>query len=129
MRTNKRLEEKVSCTSRRQLLKIGGQLFGLALSWPLAGCLFARNPHQTEAEPEEVLGRIDDNHEHWVRLSHQQIEAGEALVVDITGTSTHPHTISLSAEHLAQIRKGKYVYVRSTVDWGHEHGVHFNAPS
>jgi hypothetical protein len=34
--------------------------------------------------------------------------------------------VVLSAADMADIRAGKHVRVRSNVDWGHDHGVHFN---
>lgn len=112
--------------SRRDFLANVSKVLGLGIAVPFTGCLFALNPESHVSEVQDEAGRIDDNHDHRALITRAQLESGGALTLDITGTSTHPHTISLSAKDVAAIRAGKPVLVRSTVDWGHDHGVHFN---
>lgn len=114
--------------ARREFLASAAKVLGLGLAVPITGCLFALNPESAMSEPQDELGGIDDNHDHRALITRDQLESGEALTLDITGTSTHPHTVLLSAKDMSAIRAGKHVVVRSTVDWGHDHGVQFNIP-
>lgn len=114
--------------SRRDFLKSASRVLGCGLAVPFTGCLFALNPESPVSEVQDELGSIDDNHDHRALITRAQLVSGGALTLDISGTSTHPHTVLLSAKNVVDIRAGKYVVVRSTVDWGHDHGVHFNPP-
>ena len=42
---------------------------------------------------------------------------------DITGTSTHPHTVTLTASHFAALQADQTVTVTSSTDDGHAHEV------
>lgn len=113
--------------SRRDFLASTSKVQGLGLAVPFTGCLFALNPEPQGSGSEKMAG-IDDNHDHRALITQAQLESEGALTLDITGTSTHPHTVLFSAKDVAAIRAGKPAVVRSTVDWGHDHGVHFNLP-
>jgi hypothetical protein len=112
--------------NRRAFLVIAGEVLGAGMAVPLSGCLFSLHPEPDAPPTEAVAGRVDDNHDHRAVFAKTRMESGKGIILDITGMSTHPHTISLSAEDVESILAGKHVFVRSTVDWGHDHGVHFN---
>src|SRR5262245_32756404 len=67
------------------------------------------------------IGRISENHRHTAIIGAAQLEAGGALLLDITGTSDHPHTVVLSADDVAQIRNGGRVARVSSNDDRHTH--------
>jgi hypothetical protein len=75
----------------------------------------------------DVQGTIGSNHGHsGAVITAAQLTAGEALMLDITGSSSHPHTVSLTAEEVGQIGGGARVSKESTLDAGHSHTVTFN---
>ncbi len=76
--------------------------------------------------PATTTGAVSANHGHTASVTAAQITAGGALVLDITGTSDHPHSVSLSAADLTQIGAGQTVVKTSTAGGGHTHAVTFN---
>ena len=105
---------------------------GLTLAWgmalPVTGCLFALNPKDPPPPVEgDEPGSITDNHLHAAVITAEMLEAGKGLILDITGESTHPHFVTLSAGDLEAIRRGPNRALRSTHDLGHDHLVTFNA--
>ena len=76
--------------------------------------------------PTDVMGAISANHGHAASVTGAQLTAGNALVLDIRGTATHPHTVTLSQAELGQIAAGTRVSKESTSDNGHSHSVTFN---
>jgi len=74
-----------------------------------------------------VTGTISNNHGHGgAVITSAQLVAGEALELDITGSSGHSHTVTLTAQEIQQIGSGVRVSKDSTVDAGHSHTVTFN---
>jgi hypothetical protein len=72
------------------------------------------------------VGGISENHRHTAIITAGQLDAGGALLLDITGTSDHPHTVTLSADDVARIRSGERVSRISSNDDRHTHVVTFN---
>jgi VCBS repeat-containing protein len=73
------------------------------------------------------VGTISENHGHLITITEAQITAGGALMsLDIRGSATHPHTISLTADQVVSIGQNQRVSVVSTTDDGHNHTVTFN---
>jgi hypothetical protein len=66
---------------------------------------------------------ISANHGHAVTLPLADVMAGAGADYDIQGTADHPHTLSLSDEHLAMLQQGMQVTVASSTDAGHNHQV------
>jgi hypothetical protein len=76
---------------------------------------------------QDVSGTVSANHGHIATVTSVQITAGAAIAnLDIMGTATHPHTISLTAGQVQQIGSRQQVAVTSTTDAGHQHTVTFN---
>lgn len=119
---------------RHVLAMIGAALFtgGLQLL-PATGCSGPdANPGPgTGVDPlppvtAEEVGIVFDNHQHDAVLSRWELEAGEPIVLHIKGHSGHDHTLTLTAEDIAAIRRGKPLSRMSSNDWGHDHRVTFN---
>lgn len=74
----------------------------------------------------DVMGSISANHGHAATVTRAQLTSGSALELDIQGTATHPHTVSLSQSELTQIASGTRITKESTNNSGHSHSVTFN---
>jgi hypothetical protein len=74
----------------------------------------------------DVAGVISGNHGHTAVVTAAQITAANSVSLDITGTATHPHTVSLSAAEVGMIGSGQTVSKGSSSDDGHTHNVTFN---
>jgi hypothetical protein len=73
-----------------------------------------------------VNGTVSANHGHVATVTAAQITAAGALSLNIQGTATHPHTVSLSAEEVRNIGARQRVTKTSTSNDGHTHDVQFN---
>jgi hypothetical protein len=76
---------------------------------------------------QDVSGVVSANHGHIATVTGVKITAGAAIAnLDIMGTATHTHTVSLTASQVQQIGTRQQVAVTSTTDAGHQHTVTFN---
>ena len=78
--------------------------------------------------PADITGNIANNHTapHSVVITGAQITAGTALVaLDIHGTATHTHTVSISQTDLASLKNKQPITTTSTTDASHSHAVTF----
>jgi hypothetical protein len=74
----------------------------------------------------DVNGNVSANHGHIAVITAAQITAGTALVaLDIRGTATHTHTLSISQADLMSLKNRQTVTSNSTTDSGHSHIVTF----
>ena len=76
-------------------------------------------------------GSVSANHAHTAVVTSAQLTAGNAVSLDIRGGADHPHTVTLSAAEVIQIRDGQRVSTSSTTDASalfgtHAHTVTFN---
>ena len=60
------------------------------------------------------------------RITGGQLTAGGALQLDITGSASHSHAVSLSAGEVMAIAGGAQVSKQSSTSSGHDHTVTFN---
>ena len=65
---------------------------------------------------------------HTMRVSAADVRAGVEKTYNIQGTSNHAHSVTLTAEHFAQLRANQSVTVNSTSGafasgFSHDHGV------
>lgn len=74
----------------------------------------------------DKTGTISGNHGHSASIDSARLQAGNALDLDIRGSATHPHTVSLGASEVVQIRNGDRVSKTTSNDDGHTHQVTFN---
>lgn len=73
-----------------------------------------------------ATGSVSDNHGHLATVTSAQLTAAADIVLDIRGTATHPHTVTISMAELAQVTNGTRVSKTSSVDDAHSHVVTFN---
>jgi len=76
-------------------------------------------------------GAVTANHGHTATITSAQLTAGNALVLNIRGSATHPHTVELSAAEVGQVTAGTRVSKVSSTDDSpdagrHSHVVAFN---
>jgi hypothetical protein len=76
-------------------------------------------------------GTISANHAHVATVTSVELTAGNDVTLDIRGQADHPHTVSLTAGEVVQIRDGQRVTKTSTSDASaafgtHSHSVTFN---
>jgi hypothetical protein len=74
----------------------------------------------------DKTGAISNNHGHSAVITAAQITAGGDLQLNIQGTASHAHTISLTGAQIVSIGGGTKVAIDSTTDSGHSHTVTFN---
>ena len=80
----------------------------------------------TPVNPSDVNGNVSANHGHVAVITGVQITAGTAIVaLDIRGTATHTHTLSISQADLTTLKNRQTVTSLSTTDSGHSHTVTF----
>ena len=83
-------------------------------------------PAPTTPTVSDINGVVGTNHGHTAPITAAQLTAGGAIMLDIQGSSNHPHTVSLSANEVSQIAAGTRVTKTSTNNAGHTHEVTFN---
>jgi hypothetical protein len=84
-------------------------------------------PTPTPAAPGgDVTGTVGTNHGHTAVITAAQLTAAQEVSLDITGSSSHPHTVDLTAAEVQQIGAGQQVSKESSNDASHTHTVTFN---
>lgn len=73
-----------------------------------------------------VSATISGNHGHVATLTGTQVSDAVALALDITGTSGHSHTVTLTAADMVAIKAGTQVSKTSSIGDSHDHAVTFN---
>jgi hypothetical protein len=73
-----------------------------------------------------VNGAISGNHGHVATITSAQLQAGNAVSLDIRGAADHPHTVDLSAQNILDVAARRQVVRTSTNNSGHDHRVTFN---
>jgi hypothetical protein len=99
----------------------------------LAGCVITisdtacggSNPTAPIPTEPDLNGSVSANHGHVAVITSIQIMAGNAVALDIRGTATHTHTLSISQGDLTSLRNRQTVTSNSTTDSGHSHTVTF----
>jgi hypothetical protein len=76
----------------------------------------------------DTVGNVVNNHGHTVTITAAQLAAGGGVVLEIQGSSTHPHQIELTAGEVVAIRAGTRVSKDSSPSpsGSHNHTVVFN---
>jgi hypothetical protein len=73
----------------------------------------------------DVAGTISSNHGHSAMITGAQLGEAGALSLDLRGTATHTHTVSLTGGEVMSVRKGAMVQKESSAT-SHSHTVTFN---
>ncbi|MEO9964911.1 MAG: hypothetical protein ABJF11_03930 [Reichenbachiella sp.] len=68
---------------------------------------------------------IGDNHSdpHELVVSKSDVTAGEEKTYDITGSSGHPHSVTVTEDHFASLQSDQSVSISTSVDEGHSHTI------
>ncbi len=108
--------------SRRQALAMLG---GATITVGFAACTKSTD---TAVVPtvSDATGVIASNHGHTAIITKAQLTAGGGLTLDITGTSSHTHSLTLTAVEVTTIKGGTRVSKESTSGGSHTHTVTFN---
>lgn len=69
-----------------------------------------------------VVTKLGKNHGHELTVSFSDVQAGAEKTFNVTG-STHPHTVTLTADEMKSLLAGQIVRTKSTLDKGHKHRV------
>ncbi len=80
----------------------------------------------TGATGGDKVGVISANHGHVAVVTEAQQTAANAIQLDIQGTASHPHSVSLTADEVRAIAAGTRTAKESTSNSGHTHTVTFN---
>lgn len=80
----------------------------------------------TPPAPTDATGNVGANHGHTAVVTAAQQSAGNTIVIDIQGSSSHPHTVQLTGPDLGQIVAGNRLTKTSSTDSAHNHSVTFN---
>lgn len=118
---------------RREFLGAAAAALFAGISITVLGCNDDKGTG-SGVEPGDMAGDVSDNHPapHKVVLKKAQIDAGGAVTLHIQGASGHDHTVSLTADHMIELKKpGGMVTVTSSTtviagtSEGHAHDVMF----
>jgi hypothetical protein len=74
----------------------------------------------------DKVGAISANHGHSAVVTEAQQTAANAIQLNIQGTASHSHTVTLAADEVRAIAAGTRTAKESTNDSGHSHTVTFN---
>jgi hypothetical protein len=66
---------------------------------------------------------IGTNHGHSLTVSKADVMAGTVKTYDITGTSLHAHSVTITAAQFAMLAANTTIMVMSTAGGGHDHQV------
>jgi hypothetical protein len=111
---------------RREFLGAAAAALFAGITITLVGCGDDDAGTGATAETGDLIGSISDNHGHKAILKKATFEAGGAVTLDIQGSAGHNHTVSLTADDMAELKKpgGMVTKASSTTD-SHNHEVMF----
>jgi hypothetical protein len=74
----------------------------------------------------DVNGTVSANHGHVAVITAARLTAMNGFDLDIQGSATHPHTVTLTQAEVTSIAARTQVAKTSSTDSGHNHTVTFN---
>jgi hypothetical protein len=83
-------------------------------------------PAPTPAPSANTVGTVGSNHGHSAVITAAELASTTEVVLDIQGTSSHPHSVRLTVDELTAIAAGQRVSKESSEDASHTHSVTFN---
>ncbi|RSC93048.1 hypothetical protein [Tenacibaculum singaporense] len=66
---------------------------------------------------------ISANHGHSLSVSKEEVQAGTEKTYSIQGSSSHDHTVTLTAANFSSLQSNNSITVSSTSGDGHTHSV------
>jgi hypothetical protein len=114
---------------RREFLGAAAAALFAGVVIQITGCTDG-NPASSQGGSGDITGTIDENHPapHKAVITKAVLDAGGAVDLDIQGSANHSHTVSLTADQVAQI-KAKLMVMLNCSSGGspsHVHMVMFN---
>ncbi len=118
--------------SRAEFLRRAGLLATWIAFWQLGSCSDDKADEESplpgpSPSPDclnaGTITSIAANHGHTMSVSKADVAAGTPKSYNITGTSGHLHTVSLSSSHFASLAANQQVVVTSSSGNGHTHTV------
>lgn len=110
--------------SRRTFL--GGTAAALfaGIAIQITGC----GTEEESSSDGSVSGAISNvaNHGHKAVVTKAQLDAGGAVTLDIKGSADHTHSVELTADEMATLKKGGHVMKSCSTASSHSHSVMFN---
>jgi hypothetical protein len=94
------------------------------VAWPSRSATSPSDGGDGNSGDEEAV--ISANHGHRAVIPGVQLQAGNAVTLDIQSTANHPHTVELTAQQIQAIADGQRVSQDSSTDQPHSHTVTFN---
>jgi hypothetical protein len=91
----------------------------------LTACGGGSSPAASTPPPTDKEGAISSNHGHAATVTAAQQSVGGGLDLDIRGTASHTHMLSLTADEIATIRSGAR-FEKTCTGGSHQHTVTFN---
>jgi hypothetical protein len=117
---------------RRQFLGAAATALFAGVAVQILGC---DNSPTATTSPVALTGNIiapdEANHpvpgQHIATITQAQLNSGAAMTLNIQGNADHNHTVSLTAQDMANVKAGGAYSQESTVGEGHTHTVTFNS--
>jgi len=106
---------------RRSLLKVGVALSMAPLCSPRVTRACDGRDDLAAPACDRLLARIGRNHGHIFPIGMDDLRAGVEKTYDLSGTSGHRHTITVTAADFARVRAGELVRLASSREGGHIH--------
>jgi hypothetical protein len=96
----------------------------------ILGCGGYKSPSGPSG-PTDVVGEISSNHGHSAIITGAEMNMGGGVDLNIQGSATHNHLVSVSATQIASLKGGGRVTTQSTTgDTNmHTHTVVFQGPA
>jgi hypothetical protein len=116
---------KIDTLDRREFAHRSVMLLLGGVTITLSGCAGDGPTQPTYAD---AVGTVGTNHGHAVMITGAVLSAGGGVTLDIQGTSSHPHQVTLTSAEVISIREGRRVSKESTPSpsGSHAHTVTFN---
>ena len=128
--SGERLADRRQFTVEMAMALLGGASITIACGGSPSAPTALPTPAPTPSPSDGRAGLIAQNHGHEAIITGAQLQAGNALRLDIRGAAVHGHIVELSGEEVARIRGGQRVQKTSTEEVGllgpHTHVVTFN---
>ena len=112
--------------NRRQFTAEAAMLLLGGAAITISGCGGgSASPVASTPPPTDKSGTISSNHGHVATVTAAQQGEGGSLDLDLRGTASHTHMLSLSASEVATIRSGARLD-KDCTGTSHTHTVTFN---
>ena len=108
--------------------KTAGAILVVIPAYSILGCSSSVNPNPDPNTTANCLANgtavsIGTNHGHSLTVSKADVEAGTEKTYSIQGTSSHAHSVTLSAANFTALKSNTAISVTSTKGDSHTHSV------